>query len=152
MGWFKKKENKKVEDPIDIQDSNFGKDEGNGKTTKSSAKYKVIIKESLGKTTRTVRTIEAERFIDEDDNVVYLRSVKDKFFEVFPEDHTDLIQLTNEELSQKIKEIKELLRKPKLIREKEINPHNLTSDLLKFSSMLLVNIGIPSPGNFLSLS
>lgn len=134
MGWFKKKEDKKVEEPIDIQDSNFGKDEGNTKTTKSSAKYKVIIKESLGKTTRTVRTIEAERFIDEDDNVVYLRSVKDKFLEVFPEDHTDLIQLTSDELTKKIVEIKELLRKPKLIRENEINPANLKADLLKFEA------------------
>lgn len=134
MKWFKKKEEKKVEEPIDIQDSNFGKENTGTKTTKSSAKYKVIIKESLGKTTRTVRTIEAERFIDEDDNVVYLRSVKDKFFEVFPEDHKDIIQLTDEELSKKIVEIKDLLRKPKLMREKEINPHNLKSDLLKFQA------------------
>ncbi len=134
MSWFKKKEEKKVEEPIDIQDSNFGREDTSKKTTKSSAKYKVIIKESLGKTTRTVRTIEAERFIDEDDNVVYLRNVKEKFFEVFPEDQKDIIQLTDEELHKKIEEIKALLRKPKVIKDKELNPHNLKGDLLKYQA------------------
>ena len=134
MGIFSKKKKEEPKEEIDITDSNFGKEEGNKKNAKSSAKYKVIIKESLGGITRTVREIEAERFIDEDDNVVYLRSLRDKFLEIFPEDQENPLQLTAEELDKKITEIRELLRLDKEMKTKDINPNNLESDLRKFEA------------------
>lgn len=139
MGLFKKKE--KVEEiGLDIGSTAFGREslsEEDGKSdkkTKSSAKYSVVIKESLGSITRTVKTIEAERFIDQDDHVVYLRNVKENFLEIFPEDHVDMIQLTDKELEQKMTEIKELLRQTKKMKEKDINPHNLEFDLMKYGA------------------
>lgn len=138
MGLFNRK--KEEEMGLDIGESTFGrvtnddKSKNESKTTKSSAKYSVVIKESLGSITRTVKVISAERFIDEDDHVVYLRNTKAKFLEVFPEDHTDLIKLTEEELTLKVTEIRALLRNTKKMKEKDINPHNLEFDLMKYEA------------------
>lgn len=138
MIWFKK--DKVEEQGLDIGESTFGrvdpeaKEDSKSKQVKSSAKYSVVIKESLGSITRTVKTIEAERFIDEDDHVVYLRSTKDNFLEVFPEDHVDFINLDDATLVRKMEEIKELLKNPKRMKEKDINPHNLEFDLMKYGA------------------
>ncbi len=121
MMFFKKKNKIKADDE--------------GDTSKvSTPKYKIVVLESLGKQTREVRRFSAERFIDETDNVVYLRHEKFKFFEIFPEDEPKKIDLSTEEIDKKLEEIQRLLKSPKTMKEKGLNPKNLEYDQMKFGA------------------
>ena len=111
------------------------KKDDEGDTSKASTpKYKIVLLESLGKQTREVRRFDAQRFIDETDNVVYLRNEKLKFFEIFPEDEPQKIDLTTEEIDRKLEEIQKLLKSPKVLKEKGLNPKNLEYDQMKFGA------------------
>ena len=111
------------------------KNDDEGDTSKSATpKYKIVLLEGLGKQARIVRKFEAERFIDEDDHVVYLRNVKLKFFEIFPEDERSAIDLTIPEIDKKLQEIQKLLKSKKLMDEKKLNPKNLEYDQMRYSA------------------
>lgn len=122
MIWFFKKKQKLKAD-----------DEGD--TSKAATpKYKIVVLESLGKQTREVRRFNAERFIDETDNVVYLRNEKLKFFEIFPEDEPQKIDLSIDEIDKKLEEIQDYLKSPKKMKDKGLNPKNLEYDQMKFGA------------------
>lgn len=105
------------------------------KSKVASPKYKVVLRERLSKgAIRTITDIEAERWIDKEDRVVYLRNVKAEFFEIMPSDENNLVRLSDEELDKKIEEINRLIKSPKERIKKKINIRNLEVDLMKWSA------------------
>ena len=67
----------------------------------NKATYEVVIKERFGKATTTLKTIIAERYIDPDDHVIYLRNTNQKFLELKPQDDTDFAKLDEKEIKSK---------------------------------------------------
>jgi hypothetical protein len=117
MGWFKSNTNK--------ESSMTKKDEI------AKATYKVVIKEKLGSTLRTVREFPAVRFIDEEDHVVYLQSEPNKFYEIFPEAMVDYNNFTEKEVDTRLDKTKKELIKQRDLPEPTINPKNLEFEILK---------------------
>ena len=55
----------------------------------NKAEYKVVLVEKLGGTVRVIKSFYAQRYIDLEDHVVYLKNDKLKFMEIFPQQIND---------------------------------------------------------------
>ncbi len=110
------------------------KDE-NDKAEVKNASYEIVLKEKLGSTTRNVRKpFMAERWIDEDDHVVYLRNVKLNFFEIFPDDMQDFTSYTEDEVDKRLTVVKKQLKNEREQDNPEINDRNLEFEILKLQA------------------
>lgn len=119
MAWFKKK-NKKED-----------KDE---KSQVNKAEYKVIIVEKLGGTVRLIRELDASRFRDDEDHVIYLKNDKEKFLEIFPQQINDFKNYTEEEVDKLIKKYQGILEKERNSDSEDINDKDIEFQLLKLNA------------------
>ncbi len=126
---------------------NKKKKEDEKKTDKASkAEYKIVIKEKFGNATSTLRTIKAERYIDAEDYVVYLRNEQEKFMELFPQDENDLEQLDKTTIKAQLTKARTELKKEKLNDTEGINDSNLEFTIMKCEAKLrAMNFGKDDP-------
>ncbi len=127
MGLFSKKDKEESAEPKVKIDKK--------KDRVTSATYKVVLKEKLGSNTRTIKEIEASRFVDPDDHVVYLQSEKDNFFEIFPEDMNQFVTYEEKEVKSKLKLLREALKKERDDDDPEVNDKNLEFEILKYAAI-----------------
>lgn len=100
-----------------------------------AATYKVVLKEKLGSNTRTIKTIDAVRFVDPDDHVVYLQNAKSNFFEIFPEDMNQFVTYSEKEVTEKLEATRRALKKERESDNPDINDKNLEFDILKYEAI-----------------
>ena len=105
-----------------------------GNTNK--AMYDVVIKEKFGKGTTTLKEIKAERFIDLDDHVVYLKNKKENFLELFPQDENDFEQLDKKEIEANLRKARTLYKKELEHDTEAINEKNVLFDIMKYEAKL----------------
>ncbi len=113
--------NKKDKDKSDSDNTS-----SNNKTTSktSKAEYKIVVKEKFGIGTTTLKTFFAKREIDEDDYVVYLSNVAEKFIELFPQDENDFEKLDIKEINLRLNEAKRVWKKEQIKDDPSINEQN----------------------------
>ncbi len=100
----------------------------------SKAEYRVEIKEAFGKGTTTLKTISCKREIDQDDHVVYLSNITEKFLELMPEDENDLQKLDIKEIERKLNIAKSSLKKEKTKDDPNVNEKNFQYTIMKLEA------------------
>lgn len=98
--------------------------------------YRVIVKTKIGSTSKTVADFKAYRYLDEDENIDYLRNDQEKFLEVFPQDERLKTNLNIKEIEKKIKDLKEALKQEETIDNPNLNHKNMEFDLMKYEAIL----------------
>lgn len=100
----------------------------------NKAEYKIILVEKLGGTVRVIKSFFASRFIDEEDNVVYLRNEKLKFLEIFPQQINDFKNYSEEEVNALINKYTRILQQERKEDTDGINDKDLEFELLKLKA------------------
>lgn len=119
----------------DLKPENLSDEEDKSKKTKNN-NYLITIKEKLGSSTRTIKSFNAERYLDSDDFVVYLYNKKLKFLELFPQQEKDFAEFAEEDIEDKLEELKDKLAKELKEDTEETNDHDLTFDIMKLEAKL----------------
>lgn len=91
--------------------------------------YKIILKEKLGDTTRTIKSFNAFRYIDEENKVVLLKNDKLKFVEIFPEEIKDFNKYDVEKVENKLKKLRKTLEKELEEDTEEINDKDIEEQI-----------------------
>ncbi len=117
MGLFKKK-NKEEEEKKKV----------------NKAEYKIVILEKLGGTAREITDFDAYRFRDEEDDVVYLKSDKQKFLEIFPQQMQDFKNYTEKEVDELINKNQKILENERHRDTDTVNDKGVEFDLLKLKA------------------
>lgn len=99
----------------------------------NKAEYKIVLLEKLGGTVRTIKYLDAQRFRDDEDHVVYLKSEKDKFLEIFPQQINDFKNYTIEEVNKLIKKYQNQLEEERT-EDTQVNDKNVEYELLKLKA------------------
>lgn len=123
LNWFKKKKEKKIENPADFSgenDKEFNK-----------AKYKIVLLEKLGGTVREIINFEAERWVDSLDHVVYLRNEKKKFLEIFPQQIQDFKNYDETEVDSLLQTNINKLKRERKNDSDEVNDKDIEYEILK---------------------
>ncbi len=99
----------------------------------TKAQYKIILCEKLGGTVREIKTIYVDRWVDEADNVVYLKndSKNVQFLEIFPQQIQDFKNYDVEEVDELIADIIDKLKRERKHDSTEINDNDLEYELLQ---------------------
>tara|TARA_R100001591_G_scaffold118532_2_gene141952 strand:- start:280 stop:1125 length:846 start_codon:yes stop_codon:yes gene_type:complete len=118
MGFFSKK------------DKNNQKEE---KNEVAKAEYRVVIVEKLGGTVREIKELDASRFRDDEDHVVYLKNDKQKFLEIFPQQINDFKNYTEAEVDKLITKYQDLLERER-DSDTDINDKDIEVELLKLKA------------------
>lgn len=127
MSIFRKKKSKE-----DVYDE--------GKKT-NAAQYNIHIYEGLGKTPRKIKTFVAERWVDDDDKIPYLRyqdprNKGDIWLEVFPEKVKDFVNKDKQTLQKELKELEKKLEDEKNKDEPEVNFKDIQYEIMKIHAQL----------------
>lgn len=132
MGFFKKKDKNKANalKPEETADSDSKKKKG------SDNQYKITIKERRGSGTKTIKTFDAERYLDQDDFVVYLYNKKSKFLELFPQQEQDFAEFNEEDLTSKLEELKQSLSDELHEDTEATNDNNLEFEIMTLEAKL----------------
>lgn len=120
MKWFNRK--KKTEE---------AKEQERANQDINKASYKIVICEKLGGTIREIKTLDAERWVDSEDHVVYLRNEKLKFLEIFPQQIQDFKNYDIDEVESLITDITAKLKRERKQDSEEVNDKDLEFELLK---------------------
>lgn len=94
--------------------------------------YRIIVKDKLGYTPRTVKIFVAQRWVDEDDLVEYLYNPDENFIELLPKDEQDFSRLNEKEIDIKIKELSYKLKKDIEEDNPALNQKNIKFELNKY--------------------
>ena len=121
MKWFKQKVEK--EKDVNENDTDFNK-----------AKYKIVLHEKLGGTVREITDFEAFRWIDAEDNVVYLKNDKKKFLEIFPQQMQDFKNYTREEVDDLLDRYSDKLKRERKNDSDEVNDKDIEYEILKLKA------------------
>jgi len=117
MGLFKKKEKKKEE-----------------KNEVNKAEYRVIIVEKLGGTVREIKQLDASRFRDDEDHVIYLKNDKDKFLEIFPQQINDFKNYNEPEIDKLILKNQKIIENERDRDSEDVNDKDIEFELLKLKA------------------
>lgn len=117
MAIFSKKEKKKEE-----------------KNEVSKAEYKVIIVEKLGGTVREIKQLDASRFRDDEDHVIYLKNDKEKFLEIFPQQINDFKNYSESEVDALILKNQKILENERKKDSEAVNDKDVEFELLKLKA------------------
>ncbi len=96
--------------------------------------YRVVLKEKLGDTTRTIKTLDAKRFIDVDNHVVLLTNDKLKFMEIFPEEMKDFNDYQKKKIDAKLIELKKVMQ-DELDDDTELNEKDVEFEIMKLEAI-----------------
>lgn len=120
MGWFRKnkKQEKQDEDKSEV----------------AKAEYKIVLLEKLGGTVREITSFDAVRFRDDQDHVVYLKNVKTKFLEIFPQQVNDFKNYTEDEVDNLIEIYQDKLATERKKDNENVNDKDLEYELLKLKA------------------
>lgn len=100
----------------------------------NKARYKIIVKDKLGSTTRTIKIFYADRWIDESDYVVYLRNTKLNFLEIFPQKINDFVNYTEETIDTKLDNLRESLMNELKEDTEELNEEDIKYEIQKLEA------------------
>jgi len=117
MALFKKKETKKEE-----------------KSEVSKAEYRVLIVEKLGGTVREIKQLDASRFRDDEDHVIYLKNDKEKFLEIFPQQINDFKNYTEPEIDKLILKNQKIIENERDRDSEDVNDKDIEFELLKLKA------------------
>lgn len=99
--------------------------------------YNIIIKEDLGDSLRRVTTFKAERWVDKENFLVYLRNEKRNFLELLPKREKEILDLDKKDLESRVKKIREKLKEvEKGVNPDKINKNNIKFDLMRYEAQL----------------
>jgi len=122
----------------------FGKNKNKNSTVKTDEEkktdgikkevYRVVLKEKLGDTTRTIKTFDAKRFIDIDNHVVLLTNEKLKFMEIFPEEVKDFTDYDKEKIKAKLDKLKVSMQS-ELEDDTELNEKDIEYEIIKLEAI-----------------
>jgi hypothetical protein len=99
----------------------------------SKTEYKIVLFEKLGGTVREIKTLYAQRWVDDEDKVVYLRNASKnlQFLEIFPQQIQDFKNYDEKEVKELIDTIQKQLKRERKNDSNEVNDKDLEFDLLK---------------------
>lgn len=100
----------------------------------NKAEYNVVIVEKLGGTVREIKDLDAYRFRDDEDHVIYLKNDKEKFMEIFPQQINDFKNYTEEEVDKLINKYQSILEKERDRDSENVNDKDIEFELLKLKA------------------
>lgn len=123
MGIFKKNKSKENADE-DVKNVN-------------RARYKVHIYEKLsGNMPRFIKTIDADRWVDQQDFIPYLKNETENFMEVFPQKESYPVNYSKNELENQLKEKEKEWKKEKDKEHPTVNFKDVEYDIMKLKARI----------------